>query len=94
MRAKAIGIMIWPIIIIIGTVGWLIWNWYVAVLALIAGIIFGYMYSIIESKRIERITGLNIREQEEAFKYSLAAKNDPIARNPRVYRQYIDSIPD
>jgi len=63
-------------------------------LALIAGGIFGSLYSFIETKRIERITGLNIHEQGLAFRESLAASLDPITRDSDAYRAYIDSIPD
>lgn len=93
-RAKTIGCMIWPIMLVIGIIGAIFWKWYALVLALIAGFIFGSAFSYLQSKRIERITGLNIHEQEIAYSESLAAKLDPITRDPAVYREYIDSISD
>ena len=49
---------------------------------------------MIEVKRIQRITGLTIHEQEMAFRESAEASLDPITRNPEQYRSYIDSLPD
>jgi len=93
-RGKTIGYMIWMIMLVIGIIGVIFWKWYTLILTLIAGFIFGSIFSYLESKRIERITGLNIHEQHLAYSESLAAKLDPITRDPAAYRKYIDSIPD
>lgn len=86
--------MIWVIMLVIGIIGVIFWKWYALVLGLITGFIFGNAFSYLESKRIERVTGLNIHEQGIAYSESLSAKLDPIARDPAAYREYIDSIPD
>ncbi len=70
------------------------WKWYALIIALVAGLIFGYVFSILQSKHIEKITGLNIHEQQLAYGESLIAQHDPITKNPTAYREYIDSIPD
>jgi len=93
-RAKTIGCMIWPIMLIIGSAGWYLWKWYILLISLVFAVLFGSIYSMIEVKRIQRITGLNIHEQEVAFKESAAASLDPITRDPKQYRSYIDSLPD
>lgn len=94
MRAKTIGYIIWVIILIVGVLGWILWKWYSLPLAIILGLIFGSLYSIFEAKRVERITGLNIHEQERAYGESMVAKLHPISKNPDKYREYIESLPD
>ena len=93
-RAKAIGCMIWPIMLIIGFAGWYLWKWYALPISLVVATLFGSLYSIIEVKQIQKITGLDIHEQETAFRESAAASLDPITRDPEQYRSYIDSLPD
>jgi len=93
-RAKAIGCMLWPIMLVIGVIGWYLWKWYAMLLALIAAAVFGSLYSMIETKRIQRKTGLNIDDQEIAYRKSLASGLHPITRDPSTYREYIDSMPD
>jgi len=93
-RAKAIGCMIWIAMIVIGIAGTIYWKWYAAPIALLAAFAFGSLYSIIETKRIERITGMKIYEQEEAYRESMAAGMDPITRDPKGYKEYIDSMDD
>jgi hypothetical protein len=94
MRAKAIGIMIWAVLLPVGVMGWILWKWYFLPIAILIGFVIGSIYSIFETKRIERLTGLNVNEQEKAYADSLVAKLDPITKNPKKYREYIDSIPD
>ena len=93
-RGKAIGCMIWPIMLVIGFAGWYLWKWYTLPISLVVAALFGSLYSMIEVKRIQRITGLNIHEQEMAFRESAAASLDPVTRDPEQYRSYIDSLPD
>ena len=93
-RAKTNGYMILVAVILLGIIGMIFWKWYALIIALVAALIFGFVFSILQSKHIERITGLNIHEQQLAFNESLLARRDPITKNPTVYREYIDSIPD
>ena len=93
-RAKAIGCMIWPIMLVIGFAGWYLWKWYALPISLVFAVLFGSIYSGIEVRRIQRITGLNIHEQEIAFRESAAASHDPITHDPEQYRSYIDSLTD
>ena len=93
-RAKAIGYMMWLAMIILGIIGVIFWKWYAVLIVLITGLIFGYIFSILQSKHIEKITGLDIHEQILAYSESLGAKNNPITKNPAAYKEYIDSIPD
>jgi hypothetical protein len=44
---------------------------------------------MIEVKCIQRITSLNIHEQEMSFRESAAASLHPISRDPEQYRSYI-----
>jgi hypothetical protein len=93
-RAKINGCLIWIIILMLGAIGTLLWNWYVLPIAICIAFIGGTTYSIFESKRIERITGLNIHEQAIAYKESCAAKLNPIAKDLKKYWSYIKSMPD
>ncbi|MEE9465269.1 MAG: hypothetical protein V3W14_06850 [Candidatus Neomarinimicrobiota bacterium] len=93
-RAKAIGCMIWPITLIIGFAGWYLWKWYALPISLVVAALFGSIYSIIEVRRLQKITGLHIHEQEMAFRESAAASLDPITRDPEQYRSHINSLPD
>lgn len=94
MRAKSIGYILWFLILIVGVIGLIFWKWYSIILAIVFGLVFGTLSSFIESKRIQRITGLNIHEQERAYGESLVAKLHPMTRTPDKYREYIDSLPD
>jgi hypothetical protein len=93
-RAKTIGYMLWIAIVLFGIIGTIFWEWYALIIAPIVGLIFGYVFSILQSKHIEKITGLSIHEQRLAYDESLMAQRDPITKNPTEYRKYIDSIPD
>lgn len=91
-RGKAIGCMIWPAMIVVGIGGTIYWKWYALPIALLAGFAFGSIYSVMETKRIERITGLNIHDQERAYRESLAAALDPVTSDPKKYKEYIESM--
>lgn len=93
-RAKAIGCIIWPIILSFGFIGLYFWEWYALPIALLVGWLFGTIFSIFEVKRIQRMTGFDVNEQEILFRESLAAQLHPIAKSPKAYRKYIDSMPD
>ena len=93
-RLKAIGCMIWTVMLVTGIIGMIFWKWYSLILVFIAGYVSASVYSHLQSKRIERITGLNIYEQEIAYRESLVALSHPITKHPDDYKEYIDSIPD
>ena len=77
-RAKAIGYMLWAAMILFGIIGMIFWKWYSLIIALVGGLIFSSAFSILQSKHIEKITGLNIHEQQIAYGESLIAQHDPI----------------
>jgi len=91
-RSKTIGCMIWPAMIVVGIGGWIFWKWYALPITLIGAFAFGFIYSAMETKRIERMTGLDIHEQEAAYRKSLAAEMHPITRDPEKYKEYIESM--
>jgi hypothetical protein len=93
-RLKTIGYMLWLITLAIGLAGWYLWKWYALPITIVIAVILGSLYSIIEAKRIQRKTGLNIDEQEMAYSESAVARLDPISSDPEQYRSYIDSLPD
>lgn len=93
-RARAIGFMIWPIMLVIGFAGWYLWKWYALPISLVGAALFGSFYSMFETKRLQRITGLTIHEQAVAFRECAAASLEPTTRTPEQYRSYIDSLPD
>lgn len=93
-KVKAIGCMVIPIMFLAGIFGWIIWKWYFFPLSIFLGIAFGSVFSILESKRIERITGFNIQQQQILYSESLAARLDPITQDLTQYKKYIDSLPD
>jgi hypothetical protein len=93
-RAKTIGCFFWIIMPVLGIGGWIYWKWYAFPIVLVAGYIFGSIYSLIEVKRTEKLTGLNIHEQEIACSESLIAAKHPLTRDPTKYKEYIDSLDD
>lgn len=93
-KAKTLGYMIWVVLIIIGIIGAIYWDWYMLIISLIAGFVFGSVFSIFQTKRIEKITGFGPNLQQAAYSASLDAKLDPIIKNPKAYKEYINSIPD
>ncbi len=93
-RAKTIGYMLLLITLAIGFAGWYLWKWYALPISIVIAVLLGSLYSIIEAKRIQKKTGLNIDEQEMVFRESAVASLDPTTRDPEEYRAYIDSLPD
>lgn len=94
MKAKSIGNIIWIILIILAIAIGFIYGWIFIIIPIILGFAFGSVYSVFKTKQIERLTGLNIHEQEIAYSESMVAKSNPISSDPDRYKKYIDSLPD
>lgn len=93
-RAKKTGYMLCLIAMAIGFAGWYLWKWYALLISIVISILLDSLYSIIEAKHIQKKTGLNIDEQEMAFRESAVASLDPTTRDPEQYRVYLDSLPE
>ena len=91
-RAKTTGYMLCLITMAIGFAGWYLWKWYALPISIVIAVLFGSLYSIIEAKRIQKKTSLNIINQEMAFRESAAASLDPTTRDSEEYRAYLDSL--
>lgn len=75
-RARAVGYMLWFLILVFGIGGWIFWKWYAFPLALAAGFIFGSIYSTIQAKKVQRATGLNIHDQERLYEETKRSGNN------------------
>ena len=93
-RAKTTGYMLCLITMGIGFAGWYLWKWYALLISIVIAILLDGLYSIIEAKRIQKKTGLNIDEQEMAFRENAVASLDPTTRDHEQYRAYLDSLPE
>ena len=91
-RAKTTGYMLCLITMAIGFAGWYLWKWYALPISIVIAVLFESLYSIIEAKRIQKKTSLNIDNQEMAFRESAAASLDPTTRDSEEYRAYLDSL--
>jgi len=91
---RAVGVMIWPPTIILSIVGAIFWGWISVFIVFVSAILFGSLYSIMQSKNLQKITGRNLNELELLYHDSAIAKGDPIAQHPDKYKAYIDSLPD
>ena len=91
-RAKTTGYMLCLIPMAIGFAGWYLWKWYALPISIVIAVLFESLYSIIEAKRIQKKTSLNIDNQEMAFRESAAASLDPTTRDSEEYRAYLDSL--
>ena len=92
MHKRAMSIV--AILIIAGIIFWIIWAWYFFPLAIFCAYVLGSLYSIFESKRLKRITGLDFEEQQIAFSESLLAQRHPLTQDREKYLEYINSLPD
>ena len=93
-RAKSTGYMLGLITMAIGFAGWYLWKWHALLISIIIAILLDSLYSIIEAKRIQKKAGLNIDEQETAFRESTIASLDPATRDDEQHRAYLDSLPE
>lgn len=91
-RAKTAGYMLCLITMAIGFAGWYLWKWYALLISIVIAVLLNILYSIIEAKRIQKKTGLNIDEQEMAFIESSVEILDPTTCDPEEYRAYLDSL--
>ncbi len=94
LKIKVLGKKVWIITIGLGILGWIEWKWFALPIATIAAWAMGNIYALYITKRLEKLTGLNIHEQIVAYNESLAAERHPITRDPHKYLEYIRSIPD
>lgn len=67
-RAQITGGILLACIILVGVAGWIYWKWYAFVIAVAAGFLFNFIYSLWQVKRISRLTGLSVEEQERLLK--------------------------
>ena len=88
-RAKTTGYMLCLISMAIGFSGWYLWKWYALPISIVIAVLLNILYSIIEAKRIQKKTGLNIDEQETAFIESAVETIDPTTRDSQEYRAYL-----
>lgn len=93
-KARALGIMIWPITVLFSIVGIVFWGWIAIIIVFISAIVFGSSYSFIQSKHLQKITGRTLNELETLYLESAAARGDLIAQDHNKYKEYIDSLPD
>lgn len=93
-RANTAGYMLCLITMAIGLAGWHLWRWYALLISIVIAVLLGSLYSIIAAKRIQKKTGLNIDEQEMAFRETVVASLDPTTRDSEEYRAYLDSLPE
>ena len=93
-RAKTTGYMLCLITMAIGFAGWYLWKWYALLISIVIAILLDSLYSIIELKRIQKKTSLNINEQGMFFRESAVASLDPTTRDQKQYHAYLDSLPE
>jgi len=67
-KARVGRYLLWMAIILVGGIGWLFWKWYAFLIAVVVGLIFGFVYSTLEGERVQRITGLAFYEIENLYK--------------------------
>jgi hypothetical protein len=63
-RAKGLGCVLTPVVILIGIVGWILWKWYALPIAFGVFFILGSVYSVCVSRKIKRHTGLDGHAQD------------------------------
>jgi hypothetical protein len=93
-KAKTVGYMLCLVTMAIGFAGWYLWKWYALPISIVIAVILDASYSIIERKRIQKKTCLNIDEQEMTFRESAVVSLDPTILYPEEYRAHLDSSPE
>jgi len=93
-KAKTTGYMLCLITMAIAFAGWYLWKWYALPILIVIAALLSSLYSIIEAKRIQKKTGLNINEQEITIRESAVACPEPTTHDPEEYRVYLDSLPE
>lgn len=67
-RAKVFGYLIWFSIILVGILGTIYWKWYAFIIAICVMLPVSAIYSVQMTKKVQRLTGLAIHEQDELLK--------------------------
>ena len=67
-KAKKIGYFIYLLICLTGIFGYLYLRWYITVAAIALLVLFSFAYSIYQTKRLEKATGLSIQEQDYCYR--------------------------
>jgi hypothetical protein len=93
-KAKTAGYMLCLITMAIGFAGCYLWKWYALPISIVIAVLLDTLYSIIERKRIQKKTGLNIDEQEMTFRESPVVSLDPTTLDLEEYRAHLDSLPE
>ncbi len=79
-QARVGGYLLWTAIIFVGGTGWLFWKWYAFLIAVVVGLIFGFVYSTLEGKRVQRITGLTfLRNRKPLQRTHARPSENPLA---------------
>jgi len=63
-KAQITGGILLACIVLIGVAGWIFWKWVAMVIAVAAGFLFNFIYSLWQVRQISRLTGLSVEEQE------------------------------
>jgi len=74
--------------------GWYLWKWYALPISIVITVLLSSLYSIIEAKRIQKKTGVNINGQEMTIRESAVACPKPTTHDPEEYRTCLDSLPE
>lgn len=69
-KASRIGCAFNIVGLIVGVLGWIVWEWYALPLAFLASIVLGAVYSARKAGQVRRQTGLTIDEQMEIHRRS------------------------
>jgi hypothetical protein len=77
----------------IGFAGWYLWKWYALPISIAIAVPLCSLYPIIEAKRIQKKTGLNINEQGTSIREGAVACPEPTTRDYEEYRAYLDPLP-
>jgi hypothetical protein len=93
-RAKTTGYMLCLITMAIAFAGWYLWKWHALPISIAIAALLSSLYSIIEAKRIQKKTGLNINDQETTIRESAVACPEPTTCDPEEYRAHLDSLPE
>jgi len=93
-RTKTTVYMLCLITMAIAFAGWYLWKWYALPISIIIAVLLSSLYSIIEAKRIQKKTGLNINDQEMIIRESAVACPELTSRDSEENRAYLDSLPE
>jgi len=56
-KARGLGYLLWPVVVLVGVIGWVLWKWYALPLAAAFFVLVSTAYSVLAHRRLRRVTG-------------------------------------